>query len=64
MRAATLQTILNLCIPFKELAKTRSQISLIYFQSHSAVGLWTNIIPKGNIKTLFEPGLPTMPIVL
>ncbi len=31
----TLQIILELCIPEKELAKTRSQISFIYFQSHS-----------------------------
>jgi hypothetical protein len=28
----TLQIILELCIPEKELAKTRSQISFIYFQ--------------------------------
>jgi hypothetical protein len=42
----TLQTILDLCIPFRELAKTRPQISFIYFQSYSAVGLWTNLIPK------------------
>jgi hypothetical protein len=31
----TLQISLDLCIPEKELAKTRSQISFIYFQSHS-----------------------------
>jgi hypothetical protein len=30
-----LQISLDLCIPEKELAKTRSQISFIYFQSHS-----------------------------
>jgi hypothetical protein len=30
--AATLQIILKLCIPEKELAKTRSQIAFIYFQ--------------------------------
>jgi hypothetical protein len=30
-----LQIILDLCIPEKELAKTRSRISLIYFQNHS-----------------------------
>jgi hypothetical protein len=30
-----LQLILDLCIPEKELAKTRSQISFIYFQKHS-----------------------------
>jgi hypothetical protein len=30
-----LQIILDLCIPEKELAKTRSQISFIYFQRHS-----------------------------
>ncbi len=30
-----LQIIFDLCIPKKELAKTRSQISFIYFQSHS-----------------------------
>jgi hypothetical protein len=47
--------------PRKELAKTRSQISFINFQSHSAVGLWKNIIPKGTMKTWFKPGLPTMP---
>jgi hypothetical protein len=29
----TLQISLDLCIPEKELAKTRSQISFIYFQS-------------------------------
>jgi hypothetical protein len=32
---ATLQISLDLCFPEKELAKTRSQISIIYFQSHS-----------------------------
>jgi hypothetical protein len=31
----SLQISLDLCIPEKELAKTRSQISFIYFQSHS-----------------------------
>ncbi len=31
----TLQIILDLSIPEKELAKTRSQILFIYFQSHS-----------------------------
>ncbi len=31
----TLQIILNLCIPDKELAKTHSQSSFIYFQGHS-----------------------------
>jgi len=30
-----LQISLDLCIPEKELAKTRSQISFIYFQKHS-----------------------------
>jgi hypothetical protein len=30
-----LQISLDLCIPEKELAKTRSQISFKYFQSHS-----------------------------
>jgi hypothetical protein len=34
-RNYALQIILDLCIPEKELAKTRSQISFIYFQSHS-----------------------------
>jgi hypothetical protein len=29
-----LQIILDLCIPEKELANTRSQISILYFQSH------------------------------
>ncbi len=55
-----LQTILELCIPEKELAKTRSQISFIYFQSH----LWYSVrnykIPKGIMKTRFEPWLPRM----
>jgi hypothetical protein len=31
----TLQIILVLSVPEKELAKTRSQISFIYFRSHS-----------------------------
>ncbi len=31
----TLQIILDLCIPENELAKTYSQISFLYFQSHS-----------------------------
>jgi hypothetical protein len=31
----TLQISLDLCIPEKELAKTRFQISFVYFQSHS-----------------------------
>jgi hypothetical protein len=30
-----LQISLDLCIPEKELAKARSQISFLYFQSHS-----------------------------
>ena len=30
----TLQTMLNSCIPDKEIAKTHSQSSFIYFQSH------------------------------
>ncbi len=30
-----LQIILDLCIPEIELANTRSQISFLYFQSHS-----------------------------
>jgi hypothetical protein len=33
--SAALQIILDLCIPEIELANTRSQISFIYFQSHS-----------------------------
>ncbi len=57
-----MQTILDLFIPCKESAKTCSQMSYIYFQSHSAVRLWTNIIPKGTMKTRFEPGLLTMPL--
>jgi hypothetical protein len=32
---SALQIILDLCIPEKELAKTHSQISFLYFQSHS-----------------------------
>jgi hypothetical protein len=35
MVRCTLQITLDLYIPEKELAKTRSQISYIYFQSHS-----------------------------
>jgi hypothetical protein len=35
MARCTLQITLDLCIPEKELAKTPSQISFIYFQSHS-----------------------------
>ncbi len=63
-------TNLVLFLPRKELAKTRSQISpFIYFHSHwwysakttrccpSAVGLWTNLIPKGIMKTGFKSGL-------
>ena len=38
----TLQTILNLCIPDKELAKTHSQI-----HSYISKVIWTNKIPKG-----------------
>jgi hypothetical protein len=34
-RERALQITLELCIPEKELAKARSQISFIYFQSHS-----------------------------
>jgi hypothetical protein len=33
-KVPALQTILNLCIPDKELAKTHSQSSFIYVQSH------------------------------
>ncbi len=33
-QGSALQISLDLCIPEKELAKTRSQISFIYFQSH------------------------------
>ncbi len=35
LSAIALQISLDLCIPEKELAKTRFQISFIYFQSHS-----------------------------
>ncbi len=45
--AAALQIILELCIPEKELAKTRSQISFIYFQSHSWYSVRNYKIPKG-----------------
>jgi hypothetical protein len=58
--APTQQIILELCIPEKELAKTPSQISFIYFQSH----LWYSVrnykIPKGIMKTRFETRLPRM----
>ncbi len=56
----TLQRILDLCIPEKELAKTRSQISFIYFQSHSWYSVRNYIIPRGIMKTRFEPRHPRM----
>ncbi len=55
-----LQIILGLCIPEKELAKTRSQISFIYFQSHSCYSVRNYKIPKGIMTTRFEPRLPRM----
>jgi hypothetical protein len=54
------QIILELCIPEKELAKTRSRISFIYFQSHSRYSVRNYKIPKGIMKTRFEPRLPRM----
>jgi hypothetical protein len=51
---AALQIILELCIPEKELAKTRSQISFNYFQSHSSYPVRNYKIPKGIMKTRFE----------
>jgi hypothetical protein len=56
----TLQTSLDICIPQKELAKTRSQISFIYFRSHSWYSVRNYVIPKGIMKTRFEPRLPRM----
>ncbi len=53
-----LQIILDLCIPEKELAKTRSQISFIYFQSHSWNFVRNYVIPKGIMKTRLESRLP------
>ncbi len=52
--------ILDLCIPEKELAKTHSQISFIYFQSHSWYSVRNYIIPKGIMKTRLEPSLLRM----
>ncbi len=60
-RRTTLQISLDLCIPEKELAKTRSQISFIYFQSHSWYSARNYLIPKGIMKTRFEPRLRRMP---
>ncbi len=54
------QIILDLYIPEKELAKTHSQIAFIYFQSHSWYSVRNYIIPKGIMKTSFEPRLPRM----
>ncbi len=56
----TLQIILELCIPEKELARARSQISFIYFQSHSWYSVRNYKIPKEIMKTRFEPRLPRM----
>ncbi len=44
----------------RELAKTPSQISFIYFQSHSWYSVRNYIIPKGIMKTRFEPRLPRL----
>ncbi len=60
LAVSALQIILDLCIPEKEFAKTRSQISCIYFQSHSWYSVRNYIIPKGIMKTRFEPGHPRM----
>jgi hypothetical protein len=60
LRAGTLQISLELCIPEKELAKTRSQISFIYFQSQSWYSVRNYKIPKGMMKTRFESRLPKM----
>ena len=59
---SALQIILDLCIPEKELAKTRSQIPFIYFQSHSLYSVRNYLIPKGIMKTrleTFPPGMPS-----
>ncbi len=55
--ATALQIILELCIPEKELAKTRSEMLFIYFQSHSWYSVRNYKIPKGIMKTRFEPRL-------
>jgi hypothetical protein len=60
-----LQTILNLCIPDKELAKTHFQSSTLYCISKviydisvrttvldAAVCLWTNIVPHEIMKQI------------
>jgi hypothetical protein len=57
---SALQIILDLCIPEIELADARSQISFIYFQSHSWYSVRNYKIPKGIMKTRFEPRLPRM----
>jgi hypothetical protein len=56
----SLQTILDLCIPENKLANTHSQISFIYFHSHSWYSVRNYVIPKGIMKTRFEPRLPRM----
>jgi hypothetical protein len=55
-----LQISLELCIPEKELAITRSQNTFIYFQSHSWYSAGNYKITKGIMKTRFEPMLPRM----
>ncbi len=55
-----LQIILDLCIPEIELANTHSQISSIYLLSHSWYSVRNYWIPKGIMKTRFEPRLPRM----
>jgi hypothetical protein len=59
-RMSALQIIVEICIPELELAKTRSQISFIYFQSHSWDSVRNYKIPKGIMKSRFEPRLPRM----
>jgi hypothetical protein len=56
----SLQKILDLCIPENKLAKTRSQISFIYFQSHSWYSVRNYVIPKELRKTRLVPRLPRM----
>ncbi len=58
----TLQIILDLYIPEKELAKTRSQTSFTVYISkviHDILS-GTKVVPKGIMKTRFEPRLPLM----
>ncbi len=48
--------------PLKNQPKLVPKWHKYIFPKSFAVGLWTNIIPKGTMKTAFEPGLLTMPL--